>query len=124
MNLMGMGPMELAVIIIIGVVILGPDKLVKTARNFGRYARGFQKNWQDVMDEFSRETDDVKDDLKININTKKLKQDLKVDLDDEQEKRSEELSIDGQVPFRPGDGTDTIREPTETQQNLSGEDSR
>ena len=122
--IMGIGAMELGVIILIGVIILGPDKLVKTARNLGKYARGFQRSWQDIMDEFSRETADVKDDLKININTKQLKQDLRVDLDDGQEKRTKELSIEGQVSFRPGDGTDTVREPTETQQKLPGEDSR
>ena len=36
MNLLGIGPLELVLIVAIALIVLGPDKLMSSARNLGK----------------------------------------------------------------------------------------
>jgi Sec-independent protein translocase protein TatA len=37
MTILGMGPLEILVILILGFVVLGPDKMITSARTLGRF---------------------------------------------------------------------------------------
>lgn len=52
MNLFGIGPMELAFIILIMIVVLGPKKMVETASSLGKFIRKVTKSplWHNLMD--------------------------------------------------------------------------
>ncbi len=48
MNFMGMGPMELGVILLIAFLVLGPGKSIDAARNTGRILRELRKSFSDL----------------------------------------------------------------------------
>jgi sec-independent protein translocase protein TatA len=43
MSFMGIGPMELLVIVVLALLVLGPTRLAKTARSVGRFARQMRR---------------------------------------------------------------------------------
>jgi sec-independent protein translocase protein TatB len=60
MELLGIGPLELLLIIVIAVIVLGPQGIVKSAREAGKFVRKIVRSplWRDVMDT-SREIRDI-----------------------------------------------------------------
>ena len=48
MNFMGIGTMEFLFIIVIALLILGPNRMIETARTLGKYIREFQRAASDV----------------------------------------------------------------------------
>ncbi len=60
MNILGIGPLELIFIIIIMILVLGPQQMVTTARKAGVYIRKIVKSpmWGTIMDT-SREIRDI-----------------------------------------------------------------
>lgn len=52
MEFLGIGPLELLFIIVIAVIVLGPEGMVKAAREVGQFIRKVVKSplWRDVMD--------------------------------------------------------------------------
>ena len=48
MDFMGIGPLELIVILVIGLLVLGPNRMVDTARSLGRMWREVQRGLRDV----------------------------------------------------------------------------
>ena len=52
MQFLGIGPLELLLIIIIAVIVLGPNGMVKAAREGGKLIRKIVRSpiWRDVMD--------------------------------------------------------------------------
>ena len=54
MNFLGMGPMELAVIAIVGLMIFGPGKLPEVAGQVGKAVRDFKRMTADLSSEFEK----------------------------------------------------------------------
>jgi len=54
MNFLGMGPMEIAVILIVALMIFGPGKLPEVAGQAGKMLRDFKKMTADLSDEFEK----------------------------------------------------------------------
>jgi sec-independent protein translocase protein TatB len=54
MNFLGMGPMELMVILVLALVIFGPGKLPEIAGQVGRVIRDFRRMTGDLSSEFNR----------------------------------------------------------------------
>lgn len=59
MNLFGMGPMEIAVIMIVALVIFGPGKLPEIGGQVGRAVKDFRRATRDLTAEFQDSIDDV-----------------------------------------------------------------
>ena len=59
MDFFGIGPMELLLIIILGLIVFGPGKIPEVARQLGRTVREFKKAssslTRDFKDEFEKE---------------------------------------------------------------------
>ncbi len=69
MDLFGIGTNELLVIAVLAVVILGPERLARSAREIGKLVRNFKAYFGSLTDELRSELD-VLDDIN------KVKQDL------------------------------------------------
>ena len=54
MNFLGMGPMELMVILVLALVIFGPGKLPEIAGQVGKVVRDFRRMTGDLSSEFNR----------------------------------------------------------------------
>src|SRR5919206_3378642 len=54
MNLLGMGPGELMLIAVLGLIVFGPGKLPEIAGQVGRAVRDFRRNTYDIQAEFQR----------------------------------------------------------------------
>ena len=55
MDFLGIGPMELAVIMVIGLLVLGPQRMVSTAQRLGKLMRDLQRSWRETVDAVSLE---------------------------------------------------------------------
>jgi sec-independent protein translocase protein TatB len=53
-NFLGMGPMELMVILVIALIVVGPGKLPEMAGQVGRVIREFRRTTSELSSEFSR----------------------------------------------------------------------
>ncbi len=69
MDLFGIGTNELVVIAVLAVVVLGPERLARSAREIGKLVRNFKAYFGSLTDELRSELD-VLDDIN------KVKQDL------------------------------------------------
>ncbi len=69
MDLFGIGTNELLVIAVLAVVVLGPERLARSAREIGKLVRNFKAYFGSLTDELRSELD-VLDDIN------KVKQDL------------------------------------------------
>ncbi len=69
MDLFGIGTNELLVIAVLAAIVLGPERIVRAAREIGKLLRNFKAYFGSLSDELKSELD-VLDDLK------KVKQDL------------------------------------------------
>jgi TatA/E family protein of Tat protein translocase len=74
MDFFGIGPMEIILILVIGLLIFGPDKLPQIGRDLGRTLRSFKKATTDLSAEMSKEMEEEK--KEINSDTKQIKQEL------------------------------------------------
>jgi Tat protein translocase TatB subunit len=54
MNFLGMGPMELMLILVLALIVVGPGKLPEMAGQVGRVIREFRRTTSDLSGEFSR----------------------------------------------------------------------
>ncbi|MEE8470844.1 MAG: twin-arginine translocase TatA/TatE family subunit [Dehalococcoidia bacterium] len=55
MDFFGISPLEIVVILIVGLIAFGPDKLPELARNLAKGMRTFRKATQDLTQELTRE---------------------------------------------------------------------
>lgn len=69
MNIFGIGSNELLVIIVLAAVILGPERLARSAREIGKFVRNVKNYLASLSSELKAELD-VLDDLE------KIKKDL------------------------------------------------
>lgn len=60
MQFLGIGPLEFVLIVIIAIIVLGPNGMVKAAREMGKLIRSIVRSpiWRDIMDT-SREISDI-----------------------------------------------------------------
>ncbi len=58
------GPFEVIIILIVALVIVGPEKLPEMARMVARALRDLRKYANDVRREFERDTDEIKEDFR------------------------------------------------------------
>lgn len=54
MNFLGMGPMELMMILVLALIIFGPGKLPEIAGQVGKVIRDFRRTTSELSSEFSR----------------------------------------------------------------------
>lgn len=70
MDIFGIGANELIVILLLAGIILGPERLARTARELGRFIRNVKNYFGSLTDELKAELDvldeikEVRDDLK------------------------------------------------------------
>jgi Sec-independent protein translocase protein TatA len=58
MNILGIGPLELVLFVLIALVVLGPNDIVKVSKNLGDWIRKVRKS--DTWDNVIKMTDEVK----------------------------------------------------------------
>ena len=63
MDFFGIGPMEIILILVIGLLIFGPDKLPQIGRDLGRTLRSFKKATTDLSAEMSKELEEEKKEI-------------------------------------------------------------
>ncbi len=56
---MGIGPMEIFVVLIIALVIFGPQKLPEMGRSLGKAIREFKSVGSEIQDEITKVTDEI-----------------------------------------------------------------
>jgi len=61
MDFMGIGPLELLLVIFIMFLVFGPAKLPEVARGLGRGLRGLRKDWSDFSRDLDKEVKETKD---------------------------------------------------------------
>ena len=54
MNFLGMGPMELMLILVLALIIFGPGKLPEIAGQVGKVVRDFRRTTAELSSEFNR----------------------------------------------------------------------
>ena len=65
MNMMGVGPMELVVVLLVAFLVLGPDRMGSTARSLGKTVRDLQQTFSGIpktLDELLEDPDKPSDD--------------------------------------------------------------
>ena len=105
MSFLGMGPLEIIVVLVIAFILLGPDRMVDSARFLGRLV-GEGRKLASEMPRVVMEDDDIKvvnagETISMTRGTDR-KPASQTDSDDSQtQERAEE---DGPVPFAPTSG--------------------
>jgi sec-independent protein translocase protein TatB len=74
-EIFGIGTQELLVILVLATIVLGPERMVRTARELGKHARNFKayfsamseelKTELDVLDEINKTAKEVESDFKV-----------------------------------------------------------
>ncbi len=58
-NMMGIGPMEVFIFLVIALVIFGPQKLPEMGKSLGKAIREFKSVGSEIQDEITKVTDDI-----------------------------------------------------------------
>ena len=74
MDFFGIGPLELLLILIILMVVVGPEKMPDIMRRLGRAVRAFRGATTQITQEIEKEMKSVKDSVDINPLRDVLKQ--------------------------------------------------
>ena len=59
MDFLGIGPLELIVVLVIALIVVGPERLPEIARTIGKTMRDLRAMSQGLMDEWQREINSV-----------------------------------------------------------------
>ena len=59
MDFMGIGPLELLLILLIALIVFGPGRLPEVARGVGKGVRGLRKAWFEFTREVNKEIKDM-----------------------------------------------------------------
>ena len=68
MNIMGVGPAELIVVLVIMLVVAGPKRMVQWAYMLGQYTAQLRQMWKQTLDAFKKELADANIDLPKDLN--------------------------------------------------------
>lgn len=60
---MGIGPMEVFIVLVGALIIFGPKKLPEMGRSLGKAIREFKNVGNDIQDEITKVTDDIDIDI-------------------------------------------------------------
>jgi sec-independent protein translocase protein TatB len=71
MNIFGIGGNELIVILLLAAIILGPERLARTARAAGKFTRGVKAYFSSLSTELKTELDVLDELQKVNKELKK-----------------------------------------------------
>jgi Tat protein translocase TatB subunit len=63
MDFFGIGPLELLVIVVVALLVLGPEKLTDTTRSVGRMWRDVQRGWRDVSQDMTKDMTSADEEL-------------------------------------------------------------
>lgn len=118
MDILGIGPLELFFILLIALIVLGPNDIVKTGRSIGRFLRKLvtSPNWRTLQDA-SREIRNLPnrlmreagvEEIKDELQPEKVKKDLGLD---EIKGEAEELKHDISAWTTPPEAYGTITPP-------------
>ncbi len=72
MDIFGIGTNELIVILVLAAVVLGPERLARTAREIGKLVRSLKGYFGSLSDELKSELDVLDDLKKLGNEAKKL----------------------------------------------------
>ncbi len=64
MEFLGMGPMEILVVLVVGLIAVGPGKLPEFARNLSKGIRALRKAKKDLTKEFTDELKELENEEK------------------------------------------------------------
>jgi sec-independent protein translocase protein TatA len=74
MNFLGIGGWEILLILVVALILLGPQKLPETARKMGKYMRALKKASNDFTSTITREIDlEEKKEPPAEVNKKEVK---------------------------------------------------
>jgi sec-independent protein translocase protein TatA len=65
MNVFGIGPLEMAIILIVALLVFGPKKLPEIGRSLGKTVRGFQEASKEFTNEFKKESQQVEESVQM-----------------------------------------------------------
>jgi sec-independent protein translocase protein TatB len=71
-SILGIGMNELIVIFILAAIILGPERLVRVAREAGKFIRNIKNYFSSLTDELKAEMDTLDEFNKVKNDLKKL----------------------------------------------------
>ncbi|MCJ7521923.1 MAG: twin-arginine translocase TatA/TatE family subunit [Dehalococcoidia bacterium] len=71
MEFFGMGPLEIVIILIVGLIAVGPGKLPQLARNLAKGISAFRKATMDLTTEVSKEFESLEKEEKEPVKQKK-----------------------------------------------------
>ena len=82
MDFFGIGPLELLLILIILIVVVGPEKVPEVARRLGRAVRAFRGATDHITREIDREVRGIKEDTRTGIgdDLRRIREDVKIDV--------------------------------------------
>ncbi len=72
MDILGIGTNELLVILLLAAIVLGPERLARTAREIGKFIRSLKNYFGSLSDELKTELDMLDDIKKVKDDLKKL----------------------------------------------------
>ena len=106
MGILGMGSLELLVVLLLAFIILGPERMVDAARKLGKLTGELRRMTNEVTVMVKDEVDRVKDPIiregkELESRVSSVTSGLNVNSPDESQKDAEE-SEDGPVVFRSG----------------------
>ncbi len=92
MDFFGIGPMEIILILILGLLVFGPGKLPQIGKDLGKTFRSFKKAATDISVQVSKELEEEKADISAQV-SKELKelQEQKADISTQVSKAVKEL---------------------------------
>lgn len=71
-SILGIGMNELIVIFVLAAIILGPERLVRVAREAGKFIRNIKNYFSSLTDELKTEMDTLDEFKKVKNDIKKL----------------------------------------------------
>jgi TatA/E family protein of Tat protein translocase len=96
---MGIGPMEIFVVLIIALVIFGPQKLPEMGRSLGKAIREFKSVGSEIQDEITKVTDEIDIDPEKTI--KPPKDEIDIDPEKTIKPPKDEIDIDPEKTIKP-----------------------
>ena len=126
MGILGMGSLELLVVLLLAFIILGPERMVDAARKLGKLTGELRRMTNEVTVMVKEEVDRVKDPIiregkELESRVSSVASELNVNSPDEAKKDSEDAA-DGPVAFRGGKKAET--EKAEADEEASRETER